>query len=187
MRTLKDDDYALKAVHRLLTNSIGERDYSAQETCHLLLQLPLVMSSREFVYLSLDGTRMVEERLDEDEPATVKSCLDHYLSRPATCQFESVTLLHFAQNYSMPRQGGEPKPRNKKIVVIVRPHISPDPDGPDYEKYCKQKLMLHRPFRHESQLLDTFTEAYANYLRRGDIPHCLWDDNPSIRTGNTNY
>ena len=25
--TLKDDDHALKAVHRLLTNSVGERDY----------------------------------------------------------------------------------------------------------------------------------------------------------------
>ena len=26
----------------------------------------------------------------------------------------------------MPRQGGEPKPRNKTVVDIVRPHISPD-------------------------------------------------------------
>ena len=79
MGTLKDEDYALKAVHRLLTNSVGERDYSAQETCHLLLQLPLTMSSREFVYLTLDGTRMVEEKLNEDEPATIKSCLDNYI------------------------------------------------------------------------------------------------------------
>ena len=47
---------------------MGERDYSAQEICHLLLQLPLMMSSREFVYLSLGGTCMVEEKPDEDEP-----------------------------------------------------------------------------------------------------------------------
>ena len=80
--TLKDDDHALKAVHKLLTNSVGERDFSAQETCHLLLQLPLVLSTREFVYLSVDGTRVVEEKLTADEPATVPSCLDHYISRP---------------------------------------------------------------------------------------------------------
>lgn len=68
----------------------------------------------------------------------------------------------------MPRHGGELKPRNKKIVVIVRPYISPDPDSPEYERYCRQKLVLHRLFRDEQQLLDgfeTFTESYASYLR----------------------
>ena len=176
--TLKDDDHALKAVHRLLTNSVGERDYSAQETCHLLLQLPLTMSTREFVYLTLDGTRMVEEKLNEDEPATIKSCLDNYISRPTSHQFESCTLQQFAENYSTPRQG-EPKPRNKKVVVILRPHISPDPDGQNYEQYCKQRLMLYKPFRNETELLsghESFTEAYADYLSTGNAPSCLWDD-----------
>ena len=74
-------------------------------------------------------------------------------------------LQHFAENYSMPRQGGEPKPRNKKVVVIVRPHISSDPDGPNYEQCCKQRLMLNKPFRNETELLnghETVTEAYAD-------------------------
>lgn len=136
------------------------------------------MSSREFVYLSLDGTHMVEERLNADEPTTTKSCLDHYHARPNTQEFESATLLHFAQNYSMPCQGGEPKLRNKKVVVIVCPHISPDPDAPHYEEYYKQKLMLHRPFRNEEQLLDgcdTFAEAFSNYLHTANIPPCLSD------------
>ena len=178
---VKDGDHALKAVHKLLTNSVGERDFSAQETCHLLLQLPLVLSSREFVYLNVDGTRMVEEKLTAEEPATALSYLDHYVSRPTTAEFQSMTLFHFAQHYTIPRQGGEPKPRNKKVVVIVRPYLSPEPDSPDYdyEQYCRQKLMLHRPFRDERQLLDgyvTFTESYASYLRTGDIPPCLQDD-----------
>ena len=38
---LKDGNTSLKAVHKLLINSVRERDYSAQETCHLLLQLPM--------------------------------------------------------------------------------------------------------------------------------------------------
>ena len=69
----------------------------------------------------------------------------------------------------MPHQGGEPKPRNKKVVVIVRPHIhvhvSPDLDGPNYEEYYKQRLMLHKSFRNETELLngyESFTEAYCN-------------------------
>ena len=40
VRGLNDDSTSsLRAVQKLLINSIGERDYSAQETCHLLLQL----------------------------------------------------------------------------------------------------------------------------------------------------
>ena len=137
------------------------------------------MSSREFVYLTLDGTRMVEEKLNDDEPVTTKSCLDNYISRPTSHQFELCTLQHFAENYSMPRQGGEPKLRNKKVVVIVCPHISPDPDGPNYEQHCKQRLILYKPFRNETELLnghETFTEAYADYLNTGNVPSCLWDD-----------
>ena len=43
--SLKDDNTSLKALQKLLINSVGERDYSAQETCHLLLQLPMFRAS----------------------------------------------------------------------------------------------------------------------------------------------
>ena len=41
---VNDDDKSLKAVQKLPINTTAERDYSAQETCHLLLQLPMFMS-----------------------------------------------------------------------------------------------------------------------------------------------
>ena len=103
VRELRDDDKSLKAVQKLLISTTAERDYSAQETCHLLLMLPMYMASRDFVILSLDGSRQVEEQLEEDKPATVTSALDHYINRPATPQFEDMTLLHFTQHYSMPK------------------------------------------------------------------------------------
>lgn len=180
VRGLRDDDNSLKAVQKLLISTTAERDYSAQETCHLLLMLPMYMASRDFVILSLDGSRQVEERLEEDKPATVTSTLDHYINRPATPQFEDITLLHFVQHYSMPKElGNEPAARKKMVVVIVRPHCSADPNGPQYEQYCKQKLMLHRPFRDYQQLrarFDTFAETYADYLQSGSIPQSLEDD-----------
>ena len=61
VRGLKEDDGPLKAVQKLLISTTAERDYSAQETCHLLLMLPMYMASRDFVMLSLDGSRQVEE------------------------------------------------------------------------------------------------------------------------------
>ena len=122
VRSLKDDNTSLKAVQKHLINSVGERDYSAQETCHLLLQLPMFRASRDFVVLSLDGSRAVEEQLKEDQPAAAPSALDHYVAHPTTPQFHDVTLLHFVQQYSMPKElGVEPSRRRKNVIVIVRP------------------------------------------------------------------
>ena len=180
VRNLKEDSTSLKAVQKLLINSVGERDYSAQETCHLLLQLPMFRASRDFVMLNLDGSRAVEEHLAEDQPATTLSALDHYVARPATPQFQDMTLLHFVQHFSMPKESGsEPSLRRKKVVVIVRPYCSPDPHGPKYEQYCQQKLMLHVSFRHRNELLgdsDTFAAAYATFLQNGNVPLSLEDD-----------
>ena len=83
VRNLKDDSTALQVVQKLLINSVGERDFSAQETCHLLLQLPLVKSTRDYVILSLDGSRQVQEEQMEDSTtrATAPSILDHYIQQ----------------------------------------------------------------------------------------------------------
>src|SRR4051794_31598632 len=48
------DDPILISVQKLLLHSIAECDISAQETCHLLLGIPLYHSSRAFVFLNLN-------------------------------------------------------------------------------------------------------------------------------------
>lgn len=146
VRRLNDDDKPLKAVQKLLINTTADRDYSAQETCHLL-QLPMVMTTRDFVFLSVDGSRQMQENLEEGQPATSLSPLDHHIKRPSTLLFENMTLLHYVQHYSMPKHlGAQFCVRQKAVVIIVRPFCSADPNGPDYEQYCTQKLMLYQPF-----------------------------------------
>ena len=180
VRSLNDDSSSLKAVQKLLINSVGERDYSAQETCHLFLQLPMFRASWDFVMLSLDASRAVEDHLEEGQPATALSMLDHYIGRPTTPQFNDMTLLHFAQQYTMPKElGSNPSCRRKKVVVIVRPFCPPDPNGPKYEQYCRQKLMLYKPFRRQEELVaedDTYAAAYAVFLQSGNAPCSLEDD-----------
>lgn len=44
----------------LLIKAVSERDYSAQETCHLLEQRPLYLSSRSFVVVNLGKTGWME-------------------------------------------------------------------------------------------------------------------------------
>ena len=47
---------AARYVTKYVINSVAERDYSAHETWHLLLQLLLINSSQDFVVLSADGS-----------------------------------------------------------------------------------------------------------------------------------
>ena len=181
VRNLKDDSTSsVRAAQKLLINSVGDRDYSAQETCHLILQLPMFRASRDFIVLSLDGSRVVEDHLVEDQPATALSVLDHYAARSNSAPLNEMTLLHFTQHYTMPKElGSTPNPRRKSVVVIVRPYCPPDPSGPKYEQYCQQKLMQHVPFRRQENLLGehaTYTAAYAAFLQSGSVPPSLEDD-----------
>ena len=99
-------------------------------------------------------------------------CLSAY-----DCPGWHMTLLHFMQQYTMPKEtGSEPLKRTKKVIVIVRPYYSPDPQSPKYEQYCQQKLMLHVPFRHLCELLNgntIFTAAYATSFSQAAFLH-LW-------------
>ena len=186
VRSLKDDNTSLKAVQKLLINSVGERDYSAQETCHLLLQLPMFRASRDFIMLSLNGSRAVEDHLDEDQPATALSALDHYIGRPTTPQFNDMTLLHYVQQFTMPKQlGSNPSRRRKAVVVIVRPYFSPDPSGPKCEEYCRQKLMLHIPFRQKNSW-ETVTPMQPLMPSSSNLAMCpLLSKRTSINWSNT--
>ena len=122
VRGLQEGNTSLKVVQKLPINTAGARDYSAQETCHLLLQLPMLKASRDFIVLSLDGSRAVEDRLEEEQRATAPSIVDHYMRRPITPPFNDITLIEFAMQYSMPKAlGSEPTCRSRRVVVIPVP------------------------------------------------------------------
>ena len=83
--SFKKDNHSLKAMQKILINSVGEVDYSAQETCHLLLQLSLIKVSRNFTVVNLDGSHAIEYHLQEIERANLPSFLDHCLVPPTIC------------------------------------------------------------------------------------------------------
>ena len=113
---LKDGNTALTAIQKLLINSIGERDYSSQETCHLLLQLPMYKASRDFVGLSLDGTRAVEQNIEEAE---AEACSIHFRRHPSTGIFDSMILLQFARSYSIPKELSAIPNREERMLLSL--------------------------------------------------------------------
>ena len=48
------DEASLSSIQKLIFNSVAERNISSQETCHLLLSIPLYHSSRTFVSLNIN-------------------------------------------------------------------------------------------------------------------------------------
>ena len=137
-------------------------------------------ASHDFIVLSLDSSRAVEEHVQEGGRATALSILDHYIARPSTPTFNTMTILEYAQRYTMPKElGTQPNRRNKKVVVITQPYISPDPAGPKYKQYCQQSLMKYKSFSEISELLagcETYADAYAEFLQTEDIPPSLQED-----------
>ncbi len=72
-------------------------------------------ASLDFVMLSLDGSRAVESQLQEGQPTTAPSILEHYISRSTTTQFRDMTILHFIQKYT--NLGSDPSYRRKSLCV----------------------------------------------------------------------
>ncbi len=124
VRKLKDDSSALKIVHKLLVNSVGERDFSAHETCHLFFQLPLVKSTRHYIILSLD---QVGERPEDGETSrgTAPTILDHYTHRPSNSTFEFITSPSTTKQL-----GSTPKHHKIKIKAVISSPASQALAGP---------------------------------------------------------
>uniref|UniRef100_A0A1X7TWU3 Uncharacterized protein n=1 Tax=Amphimedon queenslandica TaxID=400682 RepID=A0A1X7TWU3_AMPQE len=85
-------------------------------------------ASRSCINFSLDGSREVQGNTQEGERVTVHSALDHYTSHLATPHFNSITLLDFTYQYTMPKDlGTEPMKGSKEVIVTPQPYCSPDP------------------------------------------------------------
>ena len=132
---------------KLMNKLIGERDWSAQEVCHLLLGLPLQCGSRQVI--SLDCRPDVEQEamvtIENDEIVAGQSVLGKYRSRDVSVPaLRDVTLLDFLRRYNFTTK--KPRPRALPRVINYFPRYNSDPSSKNYEDFCRVKMMLHHPF-----------------------------------------
>ena len=90
---LKNDDHPKKAVRKLITRSVVEHDYSAQETCHHLTGEKLVVCSTTSLRVNVDGQREVE--VAQDKQATFLSAMDLYINGPKSNEFGNLCFDDF--------------------------------------------------------------------------------------------
>lgn len=138
---LRDDSDPRSALRSAMIRAVGERDFSAQETAHMLLSLPLVSCTFSFITLSLTGDRRIVEDAESGQLVVQQSLFDHYCNRTTNLD---VSLLQFAAEFSVYK--GEVKRRPSPVIVRTFPHYSSNPHGENYELYCKYQLVRHKPW-----------------------------------------
>jgi ATP-dependent DNA helicase PIF1 len=165
---------------KLLSSLIVERDWSAQECCHLLLGCPLHKTSRHFRSLNLSWPRFnafepLHPTMDDEDLAPTKmSWIDHYERRnlEVNPELANISLLQIFRRYDFKNQKFVPRPRAKPRVVIVWPGYIPDKSDPAmYDNWCRAKLQLHHPYTDDVETLQQvdgedigWSAAYANCL-----------------------
>ena len=122
------DGNSRSALRRSMIRAEGKRDFSAQETAHMLLSLPLTSCTFSFCTLSLTGGRKVIRNAEMDEISLHQSMLDLYSTRDTNLEH---SLLQFASQFM--EYKGELKKRSTPVIVRA---FSSDPLGNNYNLYC---------------------------------------------------
>ncbi|KAK3910678.1 ATP-dependent DNA helicase RRM3 [Frankliniella fusca] len=143
---LDGDVGAKKAIHKVFMKSCAERDIGAQEVCHSLLRLNLHSAGgRQFVTVNLSEKKMENETFENETHG--KCTLEKYKDRPN--RLENISLWNFAKKYDMSKFQ-EVKREN---IVRVFPKLKLNvQDQIANEDYYKQQVLLHVPWRDESQI-----------------------------------
>lgn len=136
------------AFRKMLTDSLVDHDISAQETCHLLLKLPLSISSRPFVFLNVNHHKFQRVSISPTSVTTSPTYIDAYMARPI--QLESMPLIELTQKWTFKAsQKNEPwKQRPQKEIVRVSPRFIsiPPRDDKSFHEFCWSELILYHPF-----------------------------------------
>ena len=175
---LKDTDSKLcpqKAMKKVIMKTVGQRDFSAQETMHLLLSLKLYSTTFTVLPVSLNGSRRVKSIVtDCTAPCTDDCVLDTYAKR---LQFErdfpdirNVNFAEFVEKYKLMK--GKLVNQSANIVPRIFPNYSPNPKGENYSLYCKYQLLKYKPWitcqntawNSKEPNEHTYISAWHNYL-----------------------
>ena len=142
--------------------SLGQRDFSAQETMHYLLSLKLVSSSFKVISLSLNGSRKIKTNYPEGDVATNDSLLDVYATRAVYAKeipnILNLNFISFATKYKCINKKLAAQAHNS--VVRVFPVYSSNNKGPNFSLYCKYQLIRYKPWQ------ATQENAWGNHATR---------------------
>ncbi|CAG8597262.1 6136_t:CDS:2, partial [Cetraspora pellucida] len=170
LENAKSDEPALKSVQKLLLHIITEKDFSAQETSHLLLKLPLVISSCMFFTLNLneDDTlcKLIRDNnmQNNEQSSSVRTELS-YLQKDY-CKLK--VLLHVSYQ-SMTNFSQESTDID---WIELYNQFFAESNSDEYEELEKDNTMIQEPWM---QIVTNSSQAITNDLGECFIDiHHMW-------------
>jgi len=137
-----------KLIKKVIMKSLGQRDFSAQETMHHLLSLKLVSSSFNVIPVSLNGSRKIKTNSVEGDVATNDSLLDVYANRAKYSEtipnIMTLNFVTFATKYKV--VNNKLTAQSKNTIPRIFPVYSSNEKGPNFGLYCKYQLLRYKPW-----------------------------------------
>ena len=166
----------LSFVSKILNKLIGERDWSAQEVSHILLQLPVQKSSRMLVGLDCrpDDVQRDLIVLESGEVTAQRLVLRRYRDRLTDTKNGNAALIDLSLFDCLRHWDWltwKVRPRASPRVINYYPRYSNDPESQTYADYCRVKLMLHHPFVDWDDLLMVDNQVYRSYIEAFQACH----------------
>jgi ATP-dependent DNA helicase PIF1 len=166
------EDPALSAYRRFLVETLVDRDIGAQETCHMLLKLPLVLCSRKFVSLNVGRKVFRKFPKDPHQFSSPNSFVQTYQQRPSF--IEHLCLIEATRSWTFDAKCKKEqwKPRDVHAIVRVWPRFYsiPDEASEDFQTFCWTEFLLYKPFRNIPLDIglsdDTVIENWRNFRYR---------------------
>lgn len=166
-------DPSLTSVQKLLLHSVAERDISSQETCHLLLGIPLYHSSRSFISLNLNkeaprwlrdtGNERDDDSLAADNAGrTACSPLQIYWDRPTELENFSLFQLNLLYKFA----NGHWNRCKQDNIIRIWPRPASLREGPQWEEYCRIKVLLHVRNRNIQHLTEDGNISWSTIYNR---------------------
>ena len=164
-------------TNKFMNKMIAERDWSAQEVCHILLEKRLCDSSQDVRPLDVRPFTEQQQQIELGDGSVDvrRTILEKYCSRPA--DLEHVTYLGIMQDYTI-KKDSFCKRRDRHRVARIIPDYNP---SKQYTEFCRAKIILHHLFR-ELDFSDVYNldfdglgepswEAAYEYCQRHHPPH----------------
>lgn len=149
VRNCNIDNSSTKLVKKIVMKSLGQRDFSAQETMHHLMSLKLVSSSFNVIPVSLNGSRKIKTHSADEDFVTNDSLLDVYAKHAQYAEtipdIISLNFISFATKYKLVKNKLSAQSCN--TIPRIFPVYSSNAKGPNFGLYCKYQLLRYKPWQ----------------------------------------
>lgn len=175
LKNTDNNSDAQKTMKKIAMRTLGQRDFRAQETMHLLLSLKLYSTTFNVLPVSLYGSRRINpNQHNASAPCTKDSLLDLYAKRLHYVKdfpdIKNMSLVEFIETYRLVK--GKLVNQSSLIVPRVFPNYSPNPKGKFYSLFCKYQLLRYKPWTNnpnnawnsEEPSDQTYINAWHEYL-----------------------